>query len=117
VNNRSVGNEFENIACEYLISHGFEIIERNFHASRIGEIDIIAKKASELFFVEVKGRKTIAFGSPAEAVSQKKLSKIEIASQYFLNKHNYKEIRTNYIVIEILSINGATEINIIDELY
>ncbi len=41
------------MAAKYLVSQGFEILEKNFH-SKFGEIDIIAKKDDVLHFVEVK---------------------------------------------------------------
>ena len=47
------GQEAEQEACVFLHSMGFEIIERNFFA-RYGEIDIVAKKAGILHFIEVK---------------------------------------------------------------
>ncbi len=43
----------ENIACMFLMKHGYEIVERNY-TRKWGEIDIIAKKDSKLYFCEVK---------------------------------------------------------------
>lgn len=51
-----VGKIGENVAVEYLLKHGFQIIERNAHYSRLGEIDIVAKKGPRFYFVEVKSR-------------------------------------------------------------
>ena len=50
---RAKGDFAEERGCEYLVSIGFNIIERNFY-SRFGEIDIIASKDDILHFVEVK---------------------------------------------------------------
>jgi len=50
---RKLGDIGENIACEYLIKHGFEVIERNY-LRKWGEIDIVAKKAHMYRFIEVK---------------------------------------------------------------
>ena len=49
----------------YFKNNGYEILERNFH-SRWGEIDIIAKKEKCIVFVEVKTRKSVKYGTPAE---------------------------------------------------
>ena len=50
---RKLGDIGENIACEFLKKHGFEIIERNY-LRKWGEIDIVAKKGEVIRFVEVK---------------------------------------------------------------
>lgn len=50
---RKLGDIGENVACEYLRRHGFEIVERNY-LRKWGEIDIVAKKGPILHFVEVK---------------------------------------------------------------
>ena len=50
---RKLGDIGENIACDFLKNRGFEIIERNY-LRKWGEIDIIAKKAGLIHFIEVK---------------------------------------------------------------
>ena len=55
MNKDNIGFEGENIACNYLESQGYKIIDRNFICNS-GEIDIIAKYKEELVFVEVKTR-------------------------------------------------------------
>ena len=50
---RKLGDIGENIACDYLVNHGFEIIGRNY-LRKWGELDIIAKKANIIRFIEVK---------------------------------------------------------------
>ena len=56
MNNREFGNKGEDLACEYLIKNGYEILERNKHFSKLCEIDIIAKFKNKVVFVEVKTR-------------------------------------------------------------
>ncbi len=50
---RKLGDIGENVACEFLVRHGFTVIERNY-LRKWGEIDIIAQKGSKIHFVEVK---------------------------------------------------------------
>ena len=50
---KEVGALGENVACEYLRRHGFNILDRNF-VRKTGELDIIAKREDTLHFVEVK---------------------------------------------------------------
>lgn len=52
-------NEFgkwgEDMAVKYLLEHGFEVLARNWRHEH-KEIDIIAQKDEQLYFVEVKTR-------------------------------------------------------------
>ena len=50
---RIFGNKGEDIACKFLMKHGFTVIQRNY-LRKWGEIDIVAKKSGVLHFVEVK---------------------------------------------------------------
>ncbi len=47
------GKSSEDLACEFLLKNGCEILARNF-SSKFGEIDVIAKKDGFLRFVEIK---------------------------------------------------------------
>ena len=50
---QKTGEIGENMACLFLMKHGFTINERNF-TKKWGEIDIIAEKDSITHFIEVK---------------------------------------------------------------
>ena len=50
---QKIGEIGEKIAEMFLVKHGFTVIDRNF-THKLGEIDIIAKKNSKIFFFEVK---------------------------------------------------------------
>lgn len=53
---QKIGLLGEDVACKFLMKHGFSILERNY-TKKWGEIDIIAKKNNKFYFVEVKSRK------------------------------------------------------------
>ena len=48
-----IGKIGEDFACDYLRKAGFSIVDRNY-LRKWGEIDVVAKKVSNLHFVEVK---------------------------------------------------------------
>lgn len=52
---QKIGELGEGVACEFLVKHGFSILERNY-TKKWGEIDIIAKKGEKLYFIEVKSK-------------------------------------------------------------
>jgi putative endonuclease len=53
--NTIIGDWGEEQACQFLLRNGFVVLERNYHSTQ-GEIDIIAQKGGDYYFVEVKTR-------------------------------------------------------------
>ena len=52
---QKIGELGENVACKFLMKHGFSVIERNY-TRKWGEIDIIAEKNNITYFIEVKSK-------------------------------------------------------------
>lgn len=99
-NKRKLGGRFEELAAEYLIGQGLEVIERNYR-NRQGEIDLIARDGSYLVFVEVKYRSNDKKGDPAEAVGYYKQGRIRAAARYYLHQNRYGDIPCRFDVIAI----------------
>ena len=96
----SFGSSSEKLAVNLLVSHGYTILDRNFH-SRFGEIDIIAEKDGYLVFVEVKARHSLKFGFPEEAVIPSKLFKIKKTGEYYsiLHPNLSKKLRIDVVAL------------------
>ena len=95
-----LGKEAEQMAVNYLIENGYEILHCNWRYSHY-EIDIVALKNDLPHFVEVKTRSSKQFGEPEESVNKKKIRFLLQAADEFLFKNpQYKNFR-----IDILSIN------------
>ncbi len=103
-NNRRIGNIAEKRALDFLINKGYSIIATNYQ-KQFGEIDIIAKKDTYIFFVEVKYRKDIKKGYPREAVSLKKQEKIKNTALCYIAENNLNNIDFSFDVIEIIGDN------------
>ena len=101
MNNKETGNLGENIAAEYLAKNGYKILERNWRFSRAGEIDIIALDRDALVFVEVKTRKTTAFGHPFEAIDDKKYNQVHTIANAYMSQADvkYKSCRIDGISV------------------
>ena len=103
MNTKIIGNEGEKRAAAYLVSKGFEIIERNWRTNR-GEIDIIAYKNDVLVFVEVK---TLPNGTldmiQRELNYQKRERILKTSKRFLLNHRQYSNsyIRFDVIVIDM----------------
>lgn len=82
---QNTGCAGEDYAAEWLIEHGYRIVDRNYH-SRFGEIDIIAENSQYIVFVEVKTREDGSMVSPVESVTRNKQRKILLTAQLFLQK-------------------------------
>ena len=54
-NSQKIGELGEDVACKFLVQHGFSILERNY-TKKWGEIDIIAQKKDKRYFIEVKSK-------------------------------------------------------------
>ena len=84
-NTTNKGNFYESKACSYLEDNGYMVIDRNYHAKKLGEIDIICRKGQTYHFIEVKS------GESFEAVyniTQSKLHKLYRSIEYYLKVKN-----------------------------
>ena len=98
-NNRKIGAQGEELAVQYLIKHGYKILERNIHFSKNCEIDIIALEKNTLVCIEVKSRKTANCGSPLEAITPQKFRNIRLGLFSYLKEHHYKNYRIDAISV------------------
>lgn len=101
MDNRKLGNAGEDLACRYLQKEGYEILERNKHYSRFCEIDIIAKYKNTHIFVEVKTRKSDAFGTPFEAITKTKYDNIKKGVLNYISENKVKDYRIDVIGITL----------------
>lgn len=79
------GRAGEKAAREHLELAGYRILATNYIAGG-GELDIVALKKGVLVFAEVKTRSSDRFGTPAEAVGEKKIACLLSAATAFLRE-------------------------------
>jgi len=65
---QSLGKHGEDVACAELSRLGYAILARRYR-TRFGEIDIVARDADTVVFVEVKARRTKRRGAAAEQIT------------------------------------------------
>jgi len=80
------GDKSETFATSFLEQNGFVILERNYFARKLGEIDIIAKQDDILHFIEVKSGKT-GF-DPIYNVTPSKIRKVINSAYYYMKVKN-----------------------------
>lgn len=76
------GNLAEKKACIYLEEQNFKILQQNFYAKKLGEIDIIAKKNDTYHFIEVKS--ALDYETAINNITPNKISKIKRSIDYYL---------------------------------
>jgi putative endonuclease len=100
ISKRSLGRWGEEKAAIYLKKQGYKILEQNARTS-YGEIDIVASKYDTIIFVEVKTRRSKAYGNPEESITQEKREHIINSGQAYLVDH--PELGSNW-QIDVISI-------------
>ena len=85
MNQRSVGQQGETLAEEFLRAQGYQILRRNYR-NKIGEIDLVARDGNCICFVEVKLRKQSRFGQPQDAIVFSKKRKLYLMALCFLKE-------------------------------
>lgn len=98
-----IGSYSEEVVTKYLEAEGHEILFRNFKTKQY-EIDIVSRKADEIYFTEVKYRKNNQYGEPLEFVDQKKHKQMEFAAKAFL--HSHSEFSKLIPHLAVASVNG-----------
>ncbi|MCJ7554458.1 MAG: YraN family protein [Ignavibacteriaceae bacterium] len=102
-NKKTIGQEGEDIAADYLLKNGFELVTRNYRFGH-GEIDIIVKDKSDgyLVFVEVKTRQNLEFGEPEYAITKSKIKQLKKIAESYLYEKEIKEVECRFDVIAII---------------
>lgn len=97
----SLGRQGEELAARHLEQRGYAILARNYRTP-LGELDLIARDRRHLLFIEVKTRRSAAFGTPAEAVGAHKQRQILRAAQWYLVAARYPELQPRFDVIAVI---------------
>ena len=101
---QTLGQFGEEQAARYLRRRFYTILERNYRC-RFGEIDLIAKRAGVLAFVEVKLRKDDLHGEAREFVTAHKQQRVMAAAQLWLSQHE-TGLQPRFDVIEVYAPQG-----------
>lgn len=100
-----LGRAGEQRAAQHLTDTGYAVIDRNWRCAQ-GEIDIVAVHGAYLAFVEVKTRRTVAFGHPFEAVDRRKHRRLWQLAQAWIAEHP-EAARGRIARVDVIGIIGA----------
>ena len=102
----ALGNAGEDLAAEILGREGYQVIETKYRYAR-GEIDLVAMEGEILAFVEVKTRRRVNFGHPAEAVDRYKRSRLVGAAKHYLYRYQIRDRQCRFDVLSIFADEGG----------
>jgi putative endonuclease len=104
----AVGRYGERVVAERLAALGWEVLDRNWRCA-MGELDIVAVDHGCIVAVEVKTRRTATFGSPLEAVTPAKVSRIRklLAAWLASQPRTFEELRIDVVGVTLPSAGAA----------
>ena len=108
------GRRFEARAESFLKARGWRILDRNVRFLR-KEIDLVVEKDELVAFVEVKGRSSLAFGHPLEAITWSKRHAISTAASVWIARNDFRAraYRFDAVSVRVLS-DGRLELEHIE---
>ena len=110
-----LGKLGEDLATEYLIKKGYQILERNWRSGH-KEIDIIALDETTLVVVEVKTRKSDDYGDPEIAVGKSKQQLLIWAADAYVRK-NQLDVDVRFDIVSIVFTDDEPEIEHIEDAF
>lgn len=109
------GAHGERIAADYLLSKKYQILETNWRCGHL-EVDIIASNEEMLVLVEVKTRKSNAFGEPEEFVGLAKRKNLIRAANIYLERTGItKEVR--FDIISVILDQGIESVKHLEDAF
>lgn len=113
--NQDFGKIGEDLAVEYLVKKGYQILERNWRSGH-KEIDIIALDGNTLVAVEVKTRKSSTYGEPDIAVGVMKQKMLIWAADAYVRYKNL-DVDVRFDIISIVITDKGQNLEHIEDAF
>ncbi|MFT5242906.1 MAG: putative endonuclease [Glaciecola sp.] len=114
-NHNELGKKGEELATDFLLKKGYDIIARNYIYQK-AEVDIIAKKGDVLAIVEVKTRTSTDFGDPQQFLKPKQMQRIIKAVDFFVND-NEMDVDVRFDIIAIVLNNKGMSLEHLEDAF
>ncbi|HEX6151600.1 YraN family protein [Nocardioides sp.] len=100
LHNQALGAYGEQVAARHLAEQGMAVLDRNWRCEE-GELDLVLRDGDALVVCEVKTRTSIDHGSPHEAVTPEKLSRLVRLGVRWAETHGARppEIRIDLVAV------------------
>lgn len=111
-----MGGRGEDIALRYLVRRGHEVLARNYRTRR-GELDLVTRLGDTLVIVEVKLRRSTAYGDPLEAVTPRKREQLRLMAEEYLAENAPTFDALRFDVVGILLLGDRARITHIEDAF
>lgn len=91
----------EKLAAGLLKEKGYKILGTRVQLDARDEIDIVARDGETLVFVEVKTRKSEAYGRPVDSVKRDKRHSLSRAAVRYLKRIKFPAVNFRFDVVEV----------------
>ena len=98
---QALGELGELIAARWLQRQGWTIVARRFRSGH-RDLDLVARRADEVAFVEVKARRSLGAADPVEAVGWRKRRELVRSATVWIDRHGRPGEAYRFDVIGVL---------------
>ncbi len=113
---QQLGRRGEEMATKLLLRRGYTILGRNLHASRWGEIDILAQDGDFLVVVEVRTRRGDRFGSAGASIGPTKQGRLARLALWAVDTYNWEgSWRVDVVTIQMDSRGRLQEMRLLTD--
>lgn len=114
---RSLGAAGEEAVAGWYGAAGYRVLDRNWRCDD-GELDLVVARRGVVVFCEVKTRRSTRFGSPAEAVTAAKQSRIRRLAARWLREHDRPRAGALRFDVASVDASGAQlEVSVIEAAF
>lgn len=110
--NLARGRWGEDLAAAWYQARGYRVVARNWRC-RAGELDLVVARGRTVVVVEVKARRTDAFGPPASAVGPVKQQRIRRLAAEWLTTNRVHGVDVRF---DVVAITG-TAVEVYDDAF
>ncbi|MGZ4429592.1 MAG: YraN family protein [Nocardioidaceae bacterium] len=101
-----LGRYGEALAARHLVERGMVVLDRNWRCE-LGEIDLVLRDGRVLVVCEVKTRSSRDYGSPVEAVTEQKATRLRRLAARWLADHALRPDDVRIDLVGVLVGGGA----------
>ena len=96
----ALGAYGERLAARHLLERGMVVLDRNWRCDE-GEIDLVLRDGDVLVICEVKTRRSLACGSPHEAVTAEKIERLKGLATRWAEAHDVRPPETRIDLVAV----------------
>ena len=111
-----LGELGEQVACDFLLSRGHQILDRNYRAGHL-ELDIVSEAADGVHFVEVKARTAPVISQVEEQVTPVKQRRVAAAALQYLNKKHLEGREVFFDIVSVVFDGQETDLRYIPQAW